>query len=776
MDIGGTQGPEQPPAISISLALLPTGTKKTNSTKDEACSGKGWLLFDQCFCAPDWDGLKCEIAWKTPSPKCGDYNDACHFHPRYGVGVVREGGWQGAKQGEGRTKSDRQDEHAKYFANWGSLVVEGHELGDVLEIGCGPFTNTRTLLEKTGLTPRSITLVDPLIDEYMKTNPACAYKNGSLAGHKTFFVSVGAETFDPAGRQYDTVILVNMIEHVKNAFVAYQKALKAVRTGGLVVFHERFWQRYSGRGTYSKTEFDLHPIRLNLLFAHTFSAQFDLIHEHEHQDSRWTLKKEKAFAYYWIGKSRHPVQINTTNRIHQNLKGHDIFLAQNGFDSSKLYGNVFTAQDTTQTDEYIGYALQPWVSTICEIGFAAGHSAVIWTGVRKTIKVISFDNFGTEKVTQLAYDNIKTTNDVTIYRGDSTATVLKFTETNFPNMSCDLISIDGAHHAHFPERDIFNFRLLASSRNVVLIDDFSSSWPAVQLGVEKAKKILQHRHTAYSSVKFLNSFKGWLVAQYQMVTIVVLGYHNKRLGGIKSIISCGLKSLVVQQIIVVWNGPALPKQVSDFENLQTKDSARVTVVKATRNSLNNRYDLSILPIRTEAVLICDDDIQLTKQAIDCLFEVWKRDPASVYCAGTNIGRVAKQGLYSGKFKTGQNFLLPRMMFHRRYLEVYFSEKYRSVRQYVDEQPAHCDDVAFLAIVTKHTRRALVHVSAQDPNVNLAPGTKERKLGLGFQKNRTELRRECVDWILSFLGGHEFPVVMKTTCSRPEKENDKNKKL
>lgn len=649
----------------------------------------------------------------------------------------------------------------------------------LLEIGCGPFTNTRTLLEKTGLKPRSITLVDPLIDEYMKTNPGCTYKNGFLAGHKTLFVSAGAENFDPSGRQYDTVILVNMIEHVQNAFVAYQQALKAVRNGGLVVFHERFWQGYSGHGTNSKREFDLHPIRLNLLFAHTFSAQFDLIYEHEYQDSRWSRNEVKAFSYYWIGQSRHPGQINTTNLVHQNLKRHDIFLAQNGFDSSKLYGNVFTSQDTTQTDEYIGYALQPWVSTICEIGFAAGHSTIIWTGVRKSNKVISFDNFGKERVTQLAYDNIKTTNNVTIYRGDSTKTVLKFADSNFPNTSCDLISIDGAHHAHFPERDIFNFRLLASPRNIVLIDDFSSSWQAVQLGVAKAKNFLQHRHTAYSSVKFRNSFKGWLVAQYQMVTIVVLGYYKNRLGGIESIITCGLKSLVVQQIIVVWNGPDLPKQVIDFKNLQTKDSARVTVVHATRNSLNNRYDLSILPIRTEAVLIWDDDIQLTKQTIDCLFEAWKRDPASVYCVGKGIERVAKQGVYeysSKKLKTRYNFLLPRMMFHRRYLEVYFSEKYRSVWQYVDDQPAHCDDVAFLSIVTHHTRRALVHVSVQDSNVNLAPGTKEQKvrLGISYQQNRTALRRECVDWILTFLGGHELPVVMKTTCSQQQEKKKRSR--
>lgn len=83
----------------------------------------------------------------------------------------------------------------------------------------------------------------------------------------------------------------------------------------------------------------------------------------------------------------------------------------------------------------------------------------------------------------------------------------------------------------------------------------------------------------------------------------------------------------MQQIIVVWNGPTLPKQVSGFKNMQTKDSARVTVVKEATNSLNNRYDLSILPIRTEAVMVWDDDTQLTKQAIDCLFEAWKRAAA-----------------------------------------------------------------------------------------------------------------------------------------------------
>ena len=753
---------------AISPAALPDGKKTTNNTQDQACSDKGWLLFGQCFCAPGWNGLKCEAAWDTPVPGCGDYNDACYFHPTYGVGVVGEDRWKGAQQAESKTwsdhsrKSDRQDEHARYFANWGSLVVGEHDLGDVLEIGCGPFTNTRTLLQRTGLKPRSITLVDPLIDEYMKTNPGCAYKDGSLEGHKTFFVRAGAETFDPAGRQYDTVILVNMIEHVQNAFVAYQQAWKAIRPGGLVIFHERFWQGYTGHGKDVKREFDLHPIRLNLFFAHKFSTQFDLIHEHEHEDARWGSQNEKALAYYWIGEHRHPGQINTTNLIHRNLKGHDRFLATNGYNSSNVYGNIFTLQDTTQTDEYIGYALQPWVSTVCEVGFAAGHSTIVWTGARKTIQVISFDDFGKEGVTKLAYNEVKTKKDVTMIRGNSVETVLKFAASNFPNVSCDLISIDGAHHAHFPKRDIFHLRLLANSRNVVLIDDFSSSWPAVLHGVAKAKGFLQHRHTTSSALKFRNSFKGWMVAQYQLVTIVVLGHQTERIGGIESIISCVLKSVVVQQIIVVWNGPTLPKQVSGFKNMQTKDSARVTVVKAATNSLNNRYDLSILPIRTEAVMVWDDDTQLTNQAIDCLFEAWKRDPASVYCIGKGIERVAKLGVYESS-KKGHNFLLPRMMFHRRYLEVYFSERYRLVRQYVDEHPAHCDDIAFLAIVTKHTSRALVHVSARGLDVNLARDLNTSKLGLGTQANRTALRRECTDWIMTFLGNYTLPFVSNTTC-------------
>ncbi len=248
--------------------------------------------------------------------------------------------------------------------------------------------------------------------------------------------------------------------------------------------------------------------------------------------------------------------------------------------------------------------------------------------------IYSFDDFGKRELTQLAYDALKKTrSNLHLREGDSTRELPEFSAGR-PDVYCDVISVDGAHHAHFPDVDLANFKYLANYPNVVLIDDYHErDWPAVHEGV--ANRIeegsMKLRHVSSSSVIFRDKQKQWAIGDYTLLTVVVATMQPDRLGGLRRMLDVATGHPVVQQVIVIWNGPDMPDEVSRLERPPDR-SARVTVVHQKVNSLNNRYDPD-LPIRTGAVMIVDDDLVISKETIDCAFGAWKRDQSQLYSFG-----------------------------------------------------------------------------------------------------------------------------------------------
>jgi hypothetical protein len=92
--------------------------------------------------------------------------------------------WLEARQYEHRTWmnnkgafTDRNEEHRERFANYVPLRGLTFSLG--VELGCGPFTNIRFVLEQCCI--EEIHLLDPLIQDYL-THPSCRYRHGRLGG------------------------------------------------------------------------------------------------------------------------------------------------------------------------------------------------------------------------------------------------------------------------------------------------------------------------------------------------------------------------------------------------------------------------------------------------------------------------------------------------------------------------------------------------------------------------------------------------------------------
>ena len=121
-----------------------------------------------------------------------------------------------------------------------------HDLGDVLELGAGPYTKTRLILEQKERYIRSVTLVDPLLDQYMANpNITTSFEKGALCIKDrclpTQLLSTTAEALTSGHTQrYDTIILVNTLEHTENAVQILHNVYSFLKPGGILVFGEEF--------------------------------------------------------------------------------------------------------------------------------------------------------------------------------------------------------------------------------------------------------------------------------------------------------------------------------------------------------------------------------------------------------------------------------------------------------------------------------------------------------------------------------------------------------
>lgn len=198
--------------------------------------------------------------------------------PEYGVTQVGNTRWQEAQRYERRSwlekgrwgVTDRNEHHQVRFANYVSL--SGRKFKRGIELGCGPFTNLRLILEHCAI--EQIYLLDPLISDY-RAHPFCRYQHGRLGGifsdnlarlpvylrHPRGFLQnkindwkIGGwfgrslvlessmiEAYQPDQR-FNLVVMINVLEHCQDAMAVLNKIDELLTPDGVLVFHERLYQ------------------------------------------------------------------------------------------------------------------------------------------------------------------------------------------------------------------------------------------------------------------------------------------------------------------------------------------------------------------------------------------------------------------------------------------------------------------------------------------------------------------------------------------------------
>jgi SAM-dependent methyltransferase len=224
------------------------------------------------------------------------HEDTCTFYDdQWGVVSIDTNRWRRAQSFEVAHQvgvdADREDLHVKRFNGYAAL--HGLDLGDVLEIGSGPFAQTLPLLRMAEARTRSITLVDPLMSNYVLM-PRCRFKMGSLDSHPVQLVQSGGEDLDFDGT-FDTVIMMNVLEHCLHGLRVLQNMHDALKPGGRLIFSERSYDQHWANLWKSKERLPFwdvgHPISLR-------RATFDMLLAH--YTPLYELSDPED-GYYFIG-------------------------------------------------------------------------------------------------------------------------------------------------------------------------------------------------------------------------------------------------------------------------------------------------------------------------------------------------------------------------------------------------------------------------------------------------------------------------------------------
>jgi SAM-dependent methyltransferase len=213
--------------------------------------------------------------------------------------------WEEAQDYEKKTwmvnnkyaSDDRNFFHYENFDSYNELInfQKKTKINKVIELGCGPFTNIRTILN---ILPHinEIHLLDPLLDDYLH-HPNCFYKEKKILNHDVFTYSIPIEEFDTQ-EKYDMVLINNVLEHCYDINKIFNIIKNILKPNGLLIFSDVYFKNDDA----NKMVFEIydagHPLKLSEEFLISFIANFNLLYEkdfHNLYDQHWRNDK------YFIG-------------------------------------------------------------------------------------------------------------------------------------------------------------------------------------------------------------------------------------------------------------------------------------------------------------------------------------------------------------------------------------------------------------------------------------------------------------------------------------------
>jgi SAM-dependent methyltransferase len=173
---------------------------------------------------------------------------------------------------------DRNYEHYQRFDSYRSIVdyQQSNKIKSVIELGCGPFTNIRTILD---ILPNitELSLLDPLIDDYL-SHPNCRYKNKQMGNLGVTTYNCPIEEFE-TNNKYDLVIMNNVLEHCYDIKKIFNNILNMLNTNGVFVFSDVYFNESDVERMVYQIYDAGHPIKISKTYMDDFLSNFNSLYD-----------------------------------------------------------------------------------------------------------------------------------------------------------------------------------------------------------------------------------------------------------------------------------------------------------------------------------------------------------------------------------------------------------------------------------------------------------------------------------------------------------------
>lgn len=191
---------------------------------------------------------------------------------------------------------DRNIEHYNRFDFYS--ILNNLNVDSYIEMGCGPFTNSRLILPKF-TSVKNVFLLDPLIDSYVD-HENCTYKDDNLCGYKVNRLCSSIEDMNSELR-FDVIVLINVLDHCYDIPLIFKKLYEQLKENGIIVFSETTIHQENLKEIVSSIYDEGHAIRLSTDFVNKFIGKFEQIYR---KDYYMTYNQPWRHDIYFIGKKR----------------------------------------------------------------------------------------------------------------------------------------------------------------------------------------------------------------------------------------------------------------------------------------------------------------------------------------------------------------------------------------------------------------------------------------------------------------------------------------
>lgn len=218
-------------------------------------------------------------------------DDTQYYDERVGIVRVDQKRWQAAQDAEQATwfslfphlTDDRSEEHRLRFYNCQHIPMQ---CGDVLEIGCGPFTQARSILN--GRSVDSLTLLDPLLADYLD-HPHCSYRGGLFYGYPVNMLAIPAEKL-PLTLRFDLTICINVLEYVQDAYMVLSRLFASFKPGRILMLGEQCHDEYHPADVFNLA----HPVMLKQAFFKNAVIGLTTIYLNNHNGIFYLIARKNA--------------------------------------------------------------------------------------------------------------------------------------------------------------------------------------------------------------------------------------------------------------------------------------------------------------------------------------------------------------------------------------------------------------------------------------------------------------------------------------------------